>query len=188
MQHEVEQKFPVSDLTTVEARLAHFGAKAAGDERQLDRYFNHPARDFGATDEALRVRSIGEENFVTYKGPKLSVRSKARRELELPIAAGAAAAEKFGELLAALGFHRVATVAKRRRKFDVEWLGRAGEVALDEVDGLGRFVEIEFVVAEAEWRKAEADLESLAVALGLAGAERRSYLELYLTRRTTPEG
>lgn len=182
MTHEVEQKFPVPDLQAVEARLPRVGARPTGEERQVDRYFNHPSRDFSATDEALRIRSIGERNFVTYKGPKVSTRSKARRELELPLAAGPTAADQFAELLTALGFRPVTMVVKRRRNFKVEWHGREGAIALDEVEDLGAFVEIEFVAAEHEWQAAEADLESVAAALALDGAERRSYLELLLSR------
>ena len=183
MRHEVEQKFPVADLAAVEARLPPLGARPSGDERQVDRYFNHPARDFAMSDEAQRIRSIGEQNFVTYKGPKVSARSKARRELELSLAAGAAAAADFAELLLALGFREVATISKRRRKFAVNWQGRQGEIALDEISGLGCFAEIEFVVAEQEWQAAETALESLARELSLSKQERRSYLELVLERK-----
>ena len=49
---------------------------------QVDTYFSHPARDFAATDEALRIRSIDQENFVTYKGPKLDATTKTRREID----------------------------------------------------------------------------------------------------------
>lgn len=54
---EVEQKFPLADVAAVERRLAELGAQAGGTVEQVDRYFNHPVRDFAQTDEALRLRS-----------------------------------------------------------------------------------------------------------------------------------
>ena len=86
---------------------------------QSDQYFAHPARDFAQTDEALRIRTVGDTSFVTYKGPKLDATSKTRRELELPLAASDPDGSQFAELLAALGFTPVAIVRKQRRKFHI---------------------------------------------------------------------
>jgi adenylate cyclase class IV len=54
---------------------------------------------------------------------------------------------------------------------------------LDDVDQLGTFVELELVTSRDDIEPAKAILRSLADALGLAGGERRSYLELLLARR-----
>jgi adenylate cyclase class 2 len=183
MAFEVEQKFPLDDATAVLARLGELGAVSAGECRQVDRYFNHPARDFATTDEALRIRSVGEDNFVTYKGPKRDATTKTRREIELPLAPGAAAAQEFAELLEVLGFHPVASVHKQRRTFRFGWQGRKFELALDDVDSVGRFVELETIADQAEVAAAQACLHSLAARLDLSQSERRSYLELLLARR-----
>lgn len=182
MHFEVEQKFPVEGLAPLEAALAPLGAAFHGECQQADHYFNHPQRDFAVTDEALRIRSVGEENFVTYKGPKIDAATKTRRELELPLEPGMAAAQQFGELLEALGFRPVACVRKTRRKYQLDWQGRPFEVALDDVAGLGQFVELETQTAAAEVPAAQSGLQALAAQLGLARAERRSYLELLLAK------
>src|SRR5947209_6151348 len=96
---EIEMKFPVADLAALEARLAQAGAGAAADRRDADHYFNAPDRDFARTDEALRVRTIGTANFVTYKGPKRDLQTKTRTELEVPLTDGPAAADAFKQLL-----------------------------------------------------------------------------------------
>ena len=83
MHFEVEQKFALDSVAEVEQRLAHWGA-GSGVSEQSDLYFNHPARDFAKTDEALRLRSVGDEHFITYKGPKLDATTKTRQEIELP--------------------------------------------------------------------------------------------------------
>ena len=102
MSIEVEQKFAVDDHREIQRRLEQLGAHEAGGVEQVDRYFNHPARDFAQTDEALRLRRVGEANFVTYKGPKLDAATKTRREIELPLGDGANHAAEFVELLAAV--------------------------------------------------------------------------------------
>lgn len=195
MHFEVEQKFPVDDAAALERRLRELGAKDAGAAgagivEQVDRYFNHPARDFARTDEALRLRQVGEANFVTYKGPKLDATTKTRREIELPLPSGAAAAEGFAELLAALGFRSVAEVRKTRRLLEIPWDGCTIEAALDDVAGLGTFLELELSAegeAEgAEVRGAKARIASLAAALQLERSERRSYLELLLEHKKEP--
>ena len=89
MHIEVEQKFRATHSAELLARLERMGAVFAEPVVQVDLYFAHPARDFAQTDEALRIRRVGERNFVTYKGPKLDAMTKTRRELELPLADGA---------------------------------------------------------------------------------------------------
>jgi adenylate cyclase class 2 len=186
MIYEVEQKFPVADLVETEARLADLNAVVAPPMRELDRYFAHPARDFAETDEALRIRSVGDVNCVTYKGPRIDSTTKTRHEIELPLAPTAAAAENFATLLNALGFRPVAEVHKTRHTVTVPWHGRKVTGALDRVDGLGHFVELELCVASAEIEKARRAIRSLAKRLGLSRTERRRYLELLLEQRRGP--
>lgn len=182
MNYEVEQKFPVADLRAVEAKLATLGVSIAEPRRELDRYYRHPARDFALTDEALRLRRVGDVNSITYKGPKIDATTKTRHEIDLPLPAGRATADDWESLLEALGFTSVAQVRKTRRKAIVPWQGRQVEASLDEVDWIGSFVELELVTSAEDLDAAKACITSLAAELGLAGSERRSYLELLLER------
>src|SRR6187401_1493860 len=99
MRYEVEQKHRVDDPAALAQRLAERGVMAGPPVVQTDCYYAHPARDFAATDEALRIRSVGGESFVTYKGPKLDAATKTRREIELPLDQNDADGAQFGELL-----------------------------------------------------------------------------------------
>jgi len=182
---EVEQKYRITDRDAVLSRIAAVGAVAEPAIRQVDTYYAHPARDFGVTDEALRVRCIGQAkssaNFITYKGPKLDTTVKTRREIELPIGIGPSSAEQFGELLQALSFRQVAEVAKVRQVFRLNRDRQTVEFAVDKVQDVGDFVELEIVVAtEAQIEPAERLILALENELRLADAERRSYLELLL--------
>jgi adenylate cyclase class 2 len=180
---EVEMKFPLVDFAAVERRLAEWGAIAHPPRTDVDQYFNAPDRDFARTDEALRLRRIGAANFVTYKGPKRDAQTKTRTEIEVGLANGDAAAADFARLVTHLGYRPVAVVRKQRRIFHLEREGFTLEVCLDEVAGLGRFVEIEILAPEEALEKARGVLLEVAAVLGLSGSERRSYLELLLAKK-----
>lgn len=182
MNYEVEQKFRVADRTALLATLTAHGITLGEPIVQADCYFNHPARDFGQTDEALRIRSIGERNWVTYKGPKIDATTKTRRELEFPLVDGVAVTEQFAELLVTLGFRSTAVVRKQRRSGHIHFAEREFEVLLDEVDNVGLFAEVETLASPEELPSAKAALTALAAELGLGENERRSYLEMLLER------
>ncbi len=186
MHLEVEQKFPVAELAPVEAALGRSGARPGPAQEELDLYFAHPARDFSQTDEALRIRRKGQATLITYKGPKIDRTTKTRREIELALGPGEDAAEAWAELLLALGFRRVAEVRKLRRKACMVRCGFQVEVCLDQVSGLGVFVELEVVAQDDQLDRARACLAELARELGLERSERRSYLELLLERGNQP--
>jgi adenylate cyclase, class 2 len=180
MKWEVEKKFPLENVATVKARLLELGARFSDPIQQSDRYFSHPVRDFHKTDEALRLRQVGENNFVTYKGPKIDSDTKTRHELELPLSSGPQIAEQFVELFNALGFREVATVQKTRRPGELTWDGHPVELALDEVKGLGSFLELEIPANDQTLEAAKTAINTLSQQLGLGASERRSYLELLM--------
>jgi adenylate cyclase class 2 len=186
MPYEVEQKFPVPDLAVVQKRLAELEAAIAPWQLEVDLYFAHPAKDFARTDEALRIRTVGAANYVTYKGPKIDRTTKTREEIELPLPGGPQGYADGRRLLEAIGFRPVAEVRKRRRKAKIAWQGRMVEASLDEVDSLGTFVELELIASADDLESAQESILHLAAALGLSGSERRSYLELLLI--SSPSG
>ncbi len=180
MNIEVEQKHRVEDRALLQSRLADRGAALGAPQQQVDTYFAHPSRDFSQTDEALRIRTVGNANFVTYKGPKFDTVTKTRRELELPIEPGPLGAAQFAEFFEALGFSSVAQVIKMRRSFFLESEGLSVTGAWDEIEGLGTFVELEVVTEEAKVEQAQHAVVTLASELALGPSERRSYLEMVL--------
>ena len=177
---EVEHKYRVTDPAALEQQLTALGGVISPPQLQVDTYFAHPSRDFAATDEALRIRCVGPRNYVTYKGPKLDPHTKTRCEIELPIAPEQSGAADCAELLMALGFRRVREVRKQRRSVAIPWQGDEVTVALDDVAGIGHFVELELAVEESAVPAAQACLASLSTHLRLSNSERRSYLELLL--------
>jgi adenylate cyclase class 2 len=175
---EVEMKFTGANHERLRRQLTEWGAGADPPRVDADHYFNAPDRDFGKTDEALRVRRIGAANFVTYKGPKRDLQAKTRTEIEVPLADGDRAAEDFMRVLTHLGYRATAVVRKHRQIYHLQRGGFAVEVSLDAIDALGQFAELEIQTDEAQMPVAQALLQELAVQLGLTASERRSYLEL----------
>jgi adenylate cyclase class 2 len=180
MPYEVELKFPVPNLPAFAKRLTDLAIPISRAEEEIDVYFAHPLRDFARTDEALRLRRKGDANYITYKGPKIDTTTKTRREIELPLGPGAESLASWTALLEAVGFRPAGEVHKSRRKAAIPWQGCRVEASLDEVEGLGTFVEFELVAEQSEVEAAKACIQSLAQSFGLTQGERRSYLELLL--------
>lgn len=182
---EVEMKFRITTFASIEERLRSWDAKLRIARQDADHYLNAPDRDFAKTDEALRLRRIGQANYLTYKGPKRDAQTKTRSELEVPLPEGDAAAEQFLQLFQYLGYRLVRVVQKQRRIFHLCRDGYDLEVCLDELPELGCFVELEIQAPEEALDSARAVLLQTATELGLANSERRSYLELLLAAETT---
>jgi adenylate cyclase class 2 len=168
-------------------KIRSLGAEPLSVEHHRDLYFNSPARDFKVTDEALRIRIKEEGARLTYKGPKLDSKTKSRKEITVKIDDPSA----MEETLLALGFVKSGVVKKVRRKFS---LGKA-VIALDEVEGLGQFVEVEMVVSEDAdeckadagdeahqkgWSSKRGEVMEILQALGSKESIRESYLELLI--------
>ena len=96
------------------------------------------------------------------------------------------AAEEWMGLLKQLRYRPTAVVRKRRRIYRMERDGFAVEVCLDDVERVGRFVELEIQAPEEKLDPARSVLLALANAWGLGPTERRSYLELLLSQSRTP--
>ena len=173
---EIELKVRVGDLEAVRERLASTNARSEGEVMERDIYFNAPHRDFGKTDEALRLRYHNGSVTLTYKGAKRGeYRYKARTELNCDIGAGGVMERILGEL----GFVRVAEVKKVREYFHYQ----GALISLDVVEGLGTFVEIEVAGSEGDGGPS-AKIAALAEELGVDGPPiLESYLELLLSTR-----
>ena len=180
---EIEMKFPAADLAGLEGRLRAQGARPGPALDEADHYFNAPDRDFARTDEAFRLRRVGLANFVTYKGPKRDAQTKTRAEVEVPLAEGDRAAEDFILLARHLGYRPVAVVKKHRRTYHLQVGEFDVEICLDDVEGVGSFAELEIIAPASALEPAKAILLALAADLGLSGSERRSYLEMLLSKQ-----
>ena len=185
MSYEVEMKFPLADadaVTALRQKLAALGAEPAEPLDQRDIYLSHPSRDFAQTDEVFRVRCVGDENLLTYKGPVLDEVAKTRREIEIATAAGLTERDKLLDMLTSLGFRPVRDVVKRREPFFLLWQDRDLEIVLDNVHDIGWFAELEIIAEDSDRDAARDCLFALSQELQLGKSERRSYLRLLLEK------
>lgn len=170
---EFELKAKVDDLAPVRDALRARGARHDDVREEHDVYYNHPTRDFADTDEALRVRYAANRAVMTYKGAKLAgTRLKAREELNLAVEDG----RVLEAVLDRLGFRPTAVVRKRRELWSLE----GASIALDEVESIGTFAEVE-IIGQLGDGTVEERVHAIARSLGITGEPiTASYLELVL--------
>ena len=187
---EVEFKASLEGIppAQIEDRWRSLGFIPATQQREEDTYYGAPGRDFHRSDEALRLRRRTclpdgpVENLLTYKGPKLDTVSRTRREYEVAVSDGETAAR----LLEALGYTPDHTVRKNRRELKKDGV----TLCLDEVEGLGRFIELEKLVEDGGDR--DAARQELLELLEMLGVPRKnltrfSYLEQLIRKEERAE-
>ncbi len=165
---EIEVKCYCDDPGEVKNLLTASGARFVETRTERDLYFNHPSRNFADTDEALRLREVNSLCRITYKGPKLSKTTKARVEHETDTGDF----NTMKNILLSLGFKESGIIEKERHMYSLNGM----DISIDNVSGLGTFVEIEKIGTLED--ETEKELFDTAAKLGLSRFEMRSYLEL----------
>jgi predicted adenylyl cyclase CyaB len=165
----IELKCRCADLAAVRARAQALGARDAGVLAQHDTFFEAPRA-------RLKLRDFGDGRgeLISYRRPD-TPEARGSDYVVCPVGDPALLRATLEHALVAAG-----TVRKRRHLF----LYRRTRIHLDEVEGLGAFVELETVMdgqAESEGR---AELEEVAAALALKrdDAIAQPYVELLLHR------
>ena len=171
---EIEVKARASH-SPIREKLAAMGAKPEGIQQHLDTYYNSPLRDFATTDEALRIRSVNGKSVLTYKGKKLDSVSKTRQEFETEVDG-----DSTRSILIALGFFESGIVRKRREIFSCQGM----TIALDSVEGLEEFIEIQNQ-AQTNIEEHRNQIFEFRESLGIRKEDsiRTSYLEMVLEKK-----
>ena len=160
---EVEIKLPLFRRSVTERTLTEFGFKPGNLVKESDFYFTSDFHDFMKTDEALRIRTC--DNF------------KTRKELETRIDD----AETTREILISLGYKRLYPVTKLRQYYHKGMM----TACVDQVEGLGSFLELEILVNTLEEKEsALQSIEALLLDMGssLRETTRKSYLAMLLSK------
>jgi adenylate cyclase, class 2 len=152
---EIEAKFKVESLEPYIERVVQSGGEWLDELEQRDQFFDHADHSLLKADSGLRLRI--EKGLKTnrtqlcFKGPRQKGQYKRREEIEFDVSD-----EKMATmLLEALGFITTLVVEKTRRMAQLD----SCYVCLDEVNGLGSFIEIE--------GPNEAEVEQVAIKLKL---------------------
>ncbi len=157
-----------------------------------DTYFNMPKglRDFKETDETLRLRKSIEfhkiadktkrviNHFITYKGKKMDLFTKTRKEIDIIIDD----IQKMELILEELGFQKVFIIKKQRELYEFEFKNYYIEGLLDYLPILDQyFLEVEFLLdSDENLEETRGVLFDFLSKLGIKKEEsiRKSYLEL----------
>lgn len=151
---EIEVKFPLINPNEVLEWLKK-NAEKKYESRQVDEYFNAPHRNFfekTKIDDWLRLRQEeGGKYSINYKHwHQTEEKSFYCDELESEVSS----IENMRKILISLQFDPVIKVDKLRRAFKYGDI----EIAVDEVDDLGFFIEAEYYGDENEKEKIKGDL------------------------------
>ena len=193
---EVEVKLPLRRQENTEETdritevLCSMGFRKAARFCQRDTYFDNAAREIRGGGKALRIRETKDlkdlmKGVVTaelnFKGPRMDQVSMTRQELETEVGQ----AETGRRILAALGFSPVLPEVVKER---TEYRRKEITAALDRVEGLGDFLELEILAdEETENGKVLQKLEELLGELGyqMGDTVTRSYLSMLQQGRRT---
>ena len=172
-QFEIEIKLPLKDLKETLKFLTDQGFQETAQIQEEDTYFNSVYHDVKKRDEALRIRTSTDcrsgisKTQINFKWPKLDKISMSRMELETEVSD----AEVLKNILIHLDFSPVASVMK---------CGRF-TACLDQVEGLGDFLELEVIAGqESERKEILSKMEDLLAILGyhMSDTVQTSYLSM----------
>ena len=152
----IEVEIKATTPPNIHSALESLNAKISRKAREINTIFNHKERDLFKSNEIIRVREEKTDDkcrtILTYKkGISMSDGLKSAEEINIDVT------PNITQFLEALGFYPAVVYHKTRERWDV---GNV-EVAVDSVDELGEFVELESRGAT------EHELRCLASKLGI---------------------
>jgi adenylate cyclase, class 2 len=132
---EIEVRARINDLKGIEKSIVGFGANLVKEKKQIDKYYGeiNLYEKLGYS-FLMRVRSEGDENFLTYKGAESKI-DGVWEEYEFSIDNELMAKA----MLKSMGLDEIIEVKKNRIEYKLDDL----TICLDEIEGLGSFIEIE---------------------------------------------
>lgn len=133
---EIEIRAKINDLKKTEQDVINLGAKLIKKVKQIDEYFGeiNLYKKIGYS-FLMRVRDEKNKKFITYKGAK-SKKDGIWEEYEFEINDPNKAINMFIDM----GLEKVAVVNKYRKEYKLK---NDLTICLDNIDGLGSFIEIE---------------------------------------------
>ena len=183
MSIEVEIKLKIRNKTQVMDSLKTIGFLKDRYVVEKDIYYTSEHHDFAALGEALRIRKVKdlesqrETSVITYKGAKLDQVSMTRQELETEVGDG----ETVRKILEQIGFRPVSPVEKQRQYLQKDNM----TACLDEVKGLGNYLELE-ILTDTEEKRTEAlkQIDDVLEVLGysMKDTTRTSYLSMLMKK------
>lgn len=133
---EVEVKARLRDRATVKQRLTDLGCVFTEPVTQDDRIFIVAGRELASTrtgDNVLRIRQQGNRTIFTLKQQQLNELDCIEKETDV------SNSQQLQDIITLLGYEEAMSVRKTRQSTTYDGL----TICLDEVVGLGSFIEVE---------------------------------------------
>ncbi|TAK96314.1 class IV adenylate cyclase [Patescibacteria group bacterium] len=156
---EIEVKARVDNFEPIIKKLESLGCSLSQPIIQDDQVFLQAGIGFGdltAGINVLRIRRQEQKNIFTLKIRGTRELDSVERETEI------SDPDKLEEILKYLGYREVMRLRKSRRKCQHGEL----EICLDEVEGLGKFIEAEKMVEDGDGGEIQNELFNFLVTLG----------------------
>ncbi len=140
MRKEIEVKVKVSNIQDIKSRLENIGCIFSEPIKQNDTTFtNFDDADyvkFTCDNNFLRIRETKDNIYFTLKRPQSNELDCVEKEVIIN------SSEEMRDIIYLLGYHEVVKINKIRTKTNFQDM----EICLDEVEGLGSFIEAEKIV------------------------------------------
>lgn len=164
MRQEIEVKVRVTDLAALASKLEANGCVLSDRVLQDDEIFANftPFDVFATGNTILRIRKSNNKILFTVKKSQTTDLDCLEREVEIDNA------EEMREAILLMGYYEAVRVKKYRQKTRY----RDYEICLDEVDGLGSFVEIEKITENEEAEKVFNELLEILNGFGIQEEDR----------------
>lgn len=178
---EVEVKFRVKDACALVAALAARGIELGPAVRQDDQAYAPVGWEYGQARGGVpfaRLRTVDGQHTFTVKRPAENVLSCD--EYESPVADR----DQMHQAVLAMGFHATVRIGKVRRSAVID---RSTVLCVDEVDGVGTFVEVERLVPDGvPGDLVQAELARLVTALGVEANRTKDSYDTLVRAALTP--
>ncbi len=162
---EVEVKAQVKDKTLLEDRLSTEGILLSESRTQIDHVF---VKDVSSVEafykNAIFIRIREQDN----EAPMLTLKKKRQELASLEYETEIESTAAMSHILEQLDFVHALTIRKTRAK------ARHGEytICIDDVEGLGTFIEIEKLVEDGDIKSIQSELFAFLQSLGVTENER----------------
>jgi adenylate cyclase, class 2 len=136
---ETEVKIQILEISAAQRQLTEAGFAISVPRRfEANTVYDTTDLKLKSTEMLLRLRQVGAESIVTWKGPGVPGRHKARPEIETAVGS----AEKLDQILRALGYEPTFRYEKYRTEYKRPQARPDGVATLDETP-IGNFLELE---------------------------------------------
>lgn len=166
--NEVEVKAKVRDLNSLQKKLQAVGIKFGEPIRQDDVIYSTgdwKFTQFTNDRNILRIRRQNKEVIFTLKRPGKNELDSIEREVTI------SDAKQMEDILGYLDYKEEVRVSKIRRKAKYNGL----EICLDQVKGLGDFIEVEKLTTEKDTESIQEELFKLLESWGIDRADRETH-------------